>query len=56
MYPFLIISKGYIIRNKMSFHSHTKKGTFIFKEKHVGARMKLQVCTMIRQDQMKLLL
>jgi hypothetical protein len=57
MCPLLrVVSKGFMIRNTMSFCNHTKMrnrlGTNlrnVFKEKHLSPRIKPQVCTMIRQ-------
>ena len=57
MCPLLTIaSKGCII-NTVSFHNYIEKrnrwDNFVFKEKHLGPRIKPQVCTMIRQGHVK---
>ena len=53
-----IVSKDCIIRNTLSFYNYTKKDKFVSKGKHSrsGPRMKPQVCTVIKQVHVKLLL
>jgi hypothetical protein len=59
-----IISKGCIIRNTVSFHNHTKKrnrlGTDVWSRGSIhfrsGLRMKPQLCTVMKQGHVELLL